>query len=50
MVATLGRKLIIGNAKGIGRIREGELIDSVRHFGVQDVETLNHEYDRALLS
>jgi hypothetical protein len=43
------RTLTIGNANGIGRIREGELIDSVRHFGIQDVETLNHEYDHDLL-
>jgi N-acetylglucosaminylphosphatidylinositol deacetylase len=36
--------LIVGNADGLGKIRERELIASLEYFGIQDVETLNHEY------
>lgn len=37
-------KLTLGNADGLGRIRERELVDSLSHFGIDQVEALNHEY------
>jgi N-acetylglucosaminylphosphatidylinositol deacetylase len=39
---SLGMLLRTGNADGLGSIREKELVDSVRHFGIENVETLNH--------
>lgn len=36
--------LRIGDAQGIGFLREQELIESVGYFGINDVETLNHKY------
>jgi hypothetical protein len=33
-----------GAAGGIGHVREQELVESLRHFGIQDVETLNYGY------
>jgi N-acetylglucosaminylphosphatidylinositol deacetylase len=35
--------LIVGNAEGLGHVREQELIKSVSYFGIKNVETLNHE-------
>ena len=32
----------LGNAQGLGSIRERELVQSVAYFGIQNVETLNH--------
>jgi LmbE family N-acetylglucosaminyl deacetylase len=37
-------ELTLGDADGLGHIRERELQDSLRHFGIDQVETLNHEY------
>ena len=36
--------LRVGDAQGIGFLREQELIESVGYFGINDVETLNHKY------
>jgi LmbE family N-acetylglucosaminyl deacetylase len=36
--------LRIGNADGLGSIREKELVESVRYFGINNVEILNHPY------
>ena len=41
-----GEGLTVGNAQGIGFLRERELMDSVGYFGITDVETLNHRYAR----
>jgi N-acetylglucosaminylphosphatidylinositol deacetylase len=38
--------LTIGNAEGLGGIREQELTESLRYFGIHDVETLDNECDR----
>ena len=40
----VGRELTVGDAQGIGYLRERELMDSVGYFGIKDVETLNHKY------
>ena len=39
----------VGNAEGIGHIREKELVESAKYFGIEDVEALNHAYARAFL-
>lgn len=39
--------LRVGDADGIGYLREQELIETVGYFGIKDVETLNHKYECA---
>jgi len=38
----------IGNADGIGHIREKELVESAKYFGIEDVEALNYVYAPAV--
>ena len=42
-VVTLG--VDVGNSEGLGLVREQELVASVKYFGIEDVETLNHPYE-----
>jgi hypothetical protein len=45
MVYFPGRRVLrVGDARGIGYLREQELMQSVAYFGINDVETLNHKY------
>ena len=35
----------IGDSEGLGMVREQELIASVKYFGIEHVETVNHLYE-----
>ena len=42
--ATSTERINVGNADGLGHIREGELVESLKFFGIHHVDTINHRY------